>query len=352
MIKFRESVKPALINAAVPTVVFFIISRVTGWLFSDKGISGVFPVVVDISGAGLIFITSFLVFRFTVDRFLYSKIKLIYKSIHAVKSGKKEVHDRNATISLENVKAEVTRWENEKQDEMERMKGLEQYRRDFIGNLSHEMKTPLFNIQGYVSTLIDGGLHDPSINLEYLQRTEKSVDRLVRILEDLDEIAQLESGQLKLHVIRFDLVSLTKEVIEMLEIKAAKKEIQVILNEPDKPVMVEGDRDKIRQVLVNILDNSLRYGRRGEGRTRIAFFDMEEHILTEITDNGIGIEQSEIPRVFERFYRTEQGRNVSKKGKGLGLAIVKHIIEAHGQTVQVRSATGVGTTFGFTLKKT
>ena len=242
-------------------------------------------------------------------------------------------------------------WGEEKQKEIERLKQLEEYRKDFIGNVSHELKTPLFNVQGYVSTLLEGGLEDPSINKEYLRRTEVSVERLIKIVEDLSEIAQLESGQLYLNKVRFDLVAVTRELVEMMEMRAREKDIQVIINQPDKPVWVHADRDKIRQVITNIIDNTLRYGLEKGGRTKISFFDMDENILVEVTDNGIGIEQDDLPRVFERFYRTSRGREISSKGKGLGLAIVKHIIEAHHQTINVRSTIGIGTTFGFTLRK-
>jgi two-component system phosphate regulon sensor histidine kinase PhoR len=186
--------------------------------------------------------------------------------------------------------------------------------------------------------------------MEYLKRTEKSIERLIRIVEDLDEISQLESGQMKLNLTSFDIISLTKEVMEMLEMKAIKKGVKLVCTKQDKPVMVEADREKIRQVITNIIENSLRYGVE-KGKTKISFFDMDERILLEITDNGIGIDPEEVPRVFERFYRTTRGRASFSKGKGLGLAIVKHIIEAHQQTINVRSSVGVGTTFGFTLKK-
>ena len=240
--------------------------------------------------------------------------------------------------------------EEEKSKEIEQLKQLEQYRRDFFGNVSHELKTPLFNIQGYVLTLLDGGLDDPSINREYLKRTEKSIERLIRIVEDLDEITQLDSGQITLNITRFDIIALTKEVIEMLEMKARKRKIELVCNKQDKYIYVEGDQEKILQFITNILENSIRYSVE-EGKVIIDFIDMGEHILTEITDNGTGIDPEEVPRVFERFYRTPRGRAAFSKGKGLGLAIVKHIIEAHNQTINVRSSIGVGTTFGFTLKK-
>ncbi len=236
----------------------------------------------------------------------------------------------------------------EKSREIEQLKQLEQYRRDFIGNISHELKTPLFNIQGYILTLMDGGLEDPSINMEYLKRTEKSIERLIRIVDDLDEITQLETGQIKLTITQFDITALTIEVIEMLEIKAGKRKIDIICTGQGRPIYVEGDQEKIRQVITNILENSIRYGREG-GTVKIDFFDIDEHVLTEITDSGAGIDPEELPRVFERFYRTSRGRASFSKGKGLGLAIVKHIIEAHNQTVNVRSEVGAGTTFGFTL---
>ena len=236
----------------------------------------------------------------------------------------------------------------EKSREIEQLKQLELYRKEFIGNISHELKTPLFNIQGYILTLMDGGLEDPSINMEYLKRTEKSIERLIRIVDDLDEITQLETGQIKLTITRFDITALTIEVIEMLEIKARKRKVDIICTGQDKPIYVEGDQEKIRQVITNILENSIRYGREEE-TVKIDFFDMDEHVLTEITDNGTGIDPEELPRVFERFYRTSRGRASFSKGNGLGLAIVKHIMEAHNQTVNVRSTVGVGTTFGFTL---
>ncbi len=350
--KFHEPRSLALLNAAILTafygVLFVLLAMI---LFPDSLAHGSTLLLLLASGA-LLFGAVYGTFRYTLDRFIYSKIRLIYKSIHSVKVGKREPIAPVAVQDLiGHVQQEVTSWEADKQQELDRLRMLEQYRRDFIGNVSHELKTPLFNIQGYVSTLLDGGLDDPAINKEYLRRTEKSIERLVQILEGLDEISQLESGQLKLNITRFDLHALTREAAELLEMKAHKHEVQVVINDPGKPVMVEGDRDKIRHVLTNIIDNSIRYGAREGGKTKVTFFDMGDNILTEITDNGIGIDPQDLPRVFERFYRTERGRATTKKGKGLGLSIVKHIIEAHDQTINVRSTVGVGTTFGFTLKK-
>ncbi len=350
--KFHKPRNLALLNAGIITAVYGILFFLSVSIIFSHAFSYYYAYLALAISSAVIFIIVYAIFLYTIEKFIYSKIRLIYKSIHSVKVGKKDLPDSQpATSIIDHVQEEVENWESDKQREIEQLKRLEQYRRDFIGNVSHELKTPLFNIQGYVSTLLDGGLEDSSINREYLKRTEKSIERLVRILEDLDEIAQLESGHMKLKITRFDLVNLTKEVTEMLEMKAQKHEILFVINDQGRPVMVEGDKDKIRQVLTNIIDNSIRYGSHENGKTKITFFDMDENILTEITDNGIGIDTHELARVFERFYRTDRGRIATKKGKGLGLAIVKHIVEAHRQTINVRSTIGVGTTFGFTLKK-
>ncbi len=350
--KFHDPRAIALLNASVVTAGYVLLSFFTSCILHPASLSDFAMYGMLLVTGGLLFAGTYFFFRYTVDKFIYSKIRLIYKSIYSVKTQKtNRQRFRSSRDILDNVEQEVTHWGAEKQKEIERLKQLEEYRKDFIGNMSHELKTPLFNVQGYVSTLIDGGLDDPKINKEYLRRTEVSVERLIKIVEDLGEITQLESGQLYLNKVRFDIVAVTHEVVEMLEMKAHDKEIQVIINQPVKPVWVHADRDKIRQVLTNIIDNSIRYGLDQNGRSKISFFDMDENILVEVTDNGVGIDQDDLPRVFERFYRTSRGRETSTKGKGLGLAIVKHIIEAHQQTINVRSTVGVGTTFGFTLRK-
>ncbi|MCX6284621.1 MAG: ATP-binding protein [Bacteroidetes bacterium] len=350
--KFHDPRVLSLLNASAVTAGYIILFFFSSWILYPASLEGFAMYGMLFVTGGLLFAGTYFFFRYTVDKFIYSRIRLIYKSIYSIKTQKTDRKGiRSNRNILDNVEQEVTDWGEEKQKEIERLKQLEEYRKDFIGNVSHELKTPLFNVQGYVSTLLEGGLDDPSINKEYLRRTEVSVERLIKIVEDLGEIAQLESGQMYLNKVRFDIVAVTHEVVEMLEMKAHEKEIQVLINQPDKTMWVHADRDKIRQVLTNIIDNSIRYGLDQNGRTKISFFDMDENILVEVTDNGIGIDQDDLPRVFERFYRTPRGREVSGKGKGLGLAIVKHIIEAHQQTINVRSTVGVGTTFGFTLRK-
>jgi two-component system phosphate regulon sensor histidine kinase PhoR len=350
--KLHEPRYLALLNAGIITGAYAILFLLSVGVIFEDAFTHYYTFLILVLTSAVIFTITYAIFLYTLEKFIYSKIRLIYKSIHSVKVGKRDpLPLQPASNIIDHVQQEVDNWESEKQLEIEQLKRLEQYRRDFIGNVSHELKTPLFNIQGYVSTLLDGGLEDPSVNREYLKRTEKSIERLVKILEDLDEISQLESGQLKLKITRFDIFYLTREVTELLEMKARKHEILLTLNDPGKQMLVEGDKDKIRQVLTNIIDNTIRYGNRESGKTKITFFDMGDNVLVEITDNGIGIDPTDLSRVFERFYRTDRGRIATKKGKGLGLAIVKHIVEAHHQTINVRSAVGVGTTFGFTLKK-
>jgi len=300
----------------------------------------------------LLFGFSYLIYFITIQKFIYAKIRLIYKTIHQLKMPKESRINVSTKADLDLVNKDVSDWATDKTREIEELKKLEAYRREFIGNVSHELKTPIFNIQGYVLTLLEGGLDDPAINREYLRRTEKSINRMIAIVKDLEIISHLESGELKLKIIKFDLLSLTKEVIEFLEMKAKEKNISIVFGDNYEPaVMVEGDREKIRQVLINLIDNSISYNDKNPGKTKISYFDMDENILVEVTDNGVGIDKKDIPRLFERFFRTDKARSRERGGTGLGLSIVKHIIEAHGQTINVRSTPGVGTTFAFTLKK-
>jgi len=349
--KFHQPRTVSLVNAVIIAAAYLALAVISALIFHPAVSTSLLAAYI-LSGAGLIFLFSFFVFRFTLEKFIYSKIRLIYKSIHSIKSrkggGKNGKADPNI---LQNVSQEVEDWAREKSSEIEHLQQLERYRKDFLGNVSHELKTPVFSIQGYILTLLDGGLEDPSINREYLKRAEANIDRLIRIIGDLDEIAQLESGELSLKTTRFNIVELVKEVVDSLEIKIRKHNVTIQVNDSGRPLVVAGDKEKIRQVIINLFDNAIRYRSFEDPRVKFSFFDMDENILVEITDNGIGIHEDEIPRIFERFYRTERGRAASRKGKGLGLSIVKHIIEAHGQSIHARSTIGIGSTFGFTLKK-
>ncbi|NWJ52672.1 MAG: sensor histidine kinase [Bacteroidetes bacterium] len=313
-------------------------------------------VFFEILGIGvLVFLFSYFFLYKVVESFIYDKIKIIYKTIHSLKRPKDGDKSKLVISSdtLEMVNRQVLEWGESKAREIEELQNLAKYRKEYIGNVSHELKTPIFNMQGYVLTLLDGGLEDPTINKEYLLRTEKSINRMIAIVEDLEAISQLESGELKLNNSKFDIISLARDVIEFLEIKSQRKNIEItIAGILDKPIFVRADKERIRQVFINLIENSIKYNfRQSDANTQISFFDMDENILVEIADNGVGIAQQDLGRIFERFYRTDKGRSREQGGTGLGLAIVKHIIEAHEQTISVRSWPGIGTTFGFTLKK-
>jgi two-component system phosphate regulon sensor histidine kinase PhoR len=235
--------------------------------------------------------------------------------------------------------------------EIQQLKQLEKYRKDFLGNVSHELKTPIFNIQGYILTLLEGGIDDPGINMLYLKRTERSIDRMISIIEDLEAISKLESGELELNLTRFNIYQMVEEVFDLQEVRAEKRNIKLKFGRTaDRNIQVLADKPRIFQVVSNLIVNSINYGKDG-GTTTVSFYDMDNLVLVEVRDNGIGIAERDLPRIFERFYRTDKSRSREQGGTGLGLAIVKHIIEAHNQTINVNSTLGKGTSFTFTLEK-
>ena len=303
-------------------------------------------------GGGIISLISSLLLLFFVNFLMFKKIN---KLLITVKNFRLQSDKPSASIhysgnEVDNLNMEILAWADDRKNEIERLKKLEVYRKEFLGNVSHELKTPIFNIQGYVLTLLDGGLEDPSINKNYLIRAEKSVDRMITIIDDLEAISQLETGELQLETEHFDIAILMKDVVDAQEMQASEKGIIFTMPEKSKPVFVFGDRNRIRQVIVNLVVNSVKYGKEN-GETRIRFYDAGDTISIEISDNGIGIAKEHLPRLFERFYRVDKSRSREQGGTGLGLAIVKHIIEAHNQTINVMSTEGVGTVFSFSLKK-
>lgn len=297
----------------------------------------------------------YFVFRYALERFIYDKIRIIYKTIRRSKSGERNknrlLYHKGKRDMLDAVSQDVEQWAEFHEKEIADLKRLEAYRREFLGNVSHELKTPITTIQGYVLTLLDGGMDDPKVNKKYLLRTAKSINRMIAIVNDLETISKFEAGIIQLQQKKFNFTYSVKEVFDFMEMKAQKRGISLVFKgNPDLSCYVMGDREKIRQVLINLIDNALKYGKES-GETSVSIFDMDDHVLIEITDDGIGIEEQDIPRVFERFYRTEKSRSRAQGGTGLGLAIVKHIIEAHKQTINVRSKIDLGSTFAFTLKK-
>ncbi len=334
----------SLVNAIIITIAILIISYLRSYRISaDLALLSLF----------VSFIGSFAVIYF----FYY---QVINKSIHAL-SEKIRVTFLSKEIPLKQNQLEevdsitqlgdrVDMLIEKRELEKSQFENLDSYRKEYLGNVSHELKTPVFNIQGYIDTLINGGLHDPTINLDYLKRAEKGVDRLINIIDDLETITQLESGDMHLEMEKFDVAALCKDIYSQLELNAAKKNISMTLSKKyDKPIYVVADKFRIRQVLVNLITNSIKYGL-DNGKVNININNYENDVIVEVSDNGVGIEEKHLPRLFERFYRIDKGRSREQGGTGLGLAIVKHILEAHHKSIAVESQVGSGTKFTFSLK--
>jgi two-component system phosphate regulon sensor histidine kinase PhoR len=303
---------------------------------------------------GVTIVTSFLVFYYLIEKYIYSKIKLIYKLIHNLKLGRDlrdALGEHVSADPINDVEHEVKEWAIQKKTEIDELRTQEKFRRDFLSNISHEFKTPLFAIQGYIEAIQDDDFEDLDMAKDFMQKAARNVDRLSYLIKDLDEISKLETGELAINYTKFKINDLIKEVFESMERKAQQHNIKLIFKQKyDEAIVVNADREKIIQVLINLIDNSFKYGKEG-GSTSVSLFELHEQVLVEITDDGIGIEEKNLPRLFERFFRTDTSRSRQIGGSGLGLAIVKHIIEAHQQTINVRSTEGLGSTFGFTLQK-
>jgi len=280
--------------------------------------------------------------------FVENKIKEIYNSIIP----KKDIVEENLiSTNMEDLVNQLKNYSIESQTEIKSMKEKENFRRNFIGNLAHELKTPLFTSQSYLLTLIDGALKDEKVNLKYLKIAEKAIERLIFIAKDLDLITKLESDNMKLEKTSFNLISIINNVFEMLEIQAEKNNISLIIDSKKKKINVTADQEKIHQVLTNLIENSIKYGKK-DGTTEISIEEiLENKYLVRITDNGQGIKKEHFERLFERFYRVENSGNRSTGGSGLGLAIVKHIIDAHNEKIYVESDFGIGSEFSFSIEK-
>jgi two-component system phosphate regulon sensor histidine kinase PhoR len=301
----------------------------------------------------VILVGGYLLISFVLERFIYRKIKLIYKFIYQTKASKREETYYKYILpkkSIDEVREDVEAWATENKQEVELLRANEQFRKEFLQNLSHEFKTPVFAIQGYVDTLLNGALENPDVNKRFLEKTATNVERLTNLLSDLDEISRLERGELSLFKQNFVIQELIKETFESISIIAVQKNIRCTIKKGcESPLTVFADKEKVRQVLLNLVENSIKYGKQNGTITASMYNTDGKHILVEISDDGIGIPEKHLPRIFERFYRTEEGRSIDVTGSGLGLAICKHIIEAHGQTIHVRSREDVGTSIGFTL---
>ncbi|WP_434967921.1 sensor histidine kinase [Robiginitalea aurantiaca] len=296
------------------------------------------------------FLICFVILQVRVEKFIYRRIKQIYDDVSLLETT--SFTSGPITTDMKTLTAEIEKFAKDKKIEIDTLKIREEYRKEFLGNVSHELKTPLFTVQGYIHTLLDGALQDKKVRKKYLQRAAKGVERLIYIIKDLDLITKLEIGELHLEIEEFDIIELIQNVFDLLEMKAAKMRISLVFDmEYTEPILVRADKEKIQQVLTNLLVNSIKYGHE-DGTTEVSVENLiKNKVIVRVTDNGEGIAEQHLTRLFERFYRVDKSGSRREGGSGLGLAIVKHIIEAHNEKIYVESVVDVGSEFSFTLEK-
>lgn len=341
---FKKSYKFAFKSSLFITLILTLIVSVFLYLVYELNIIYILIFTV------LCFVISFFIIQYRVEKFIYKRVKKIYDDLTLLESS--TLRRSQITTDMATLTQEIDKYAKDKKLEIETLKIREQYRKEFIGNVSHELKTPLFTVQGYISTLLDGAYKDKKLLHKYLERADKGVERLTFIINDLDMITKLETGDLTLDIEEFDIIALIKNVFDLLEIKAAKKKITLTFDiEYTKPIMVNGDKQRLQQVLSNLIVNSIKYGHQN-GTTEVSVENLiKNKAIVRITDNGEGIEAEHIPRLFERFFRVDKSGSRKEGGSGLGLAIVKHIIEAHHEKLYIESEFGIGSEFSFTLEK-
>jgi len=344
-LKLKKSYKFAVKSAVYVTL--FSTALVAGLLSLFAQFSWKIVFLFSIS----VFAFAFFMLQYRVERFIYRRVKKIYDDISLLESS--SFRNKSITTDMVTLTRELEKFARDKKFEIETLKIREEYRREFLGNVSHELKTPLFTVQGYILTLLDGAMNDKILRKKYLQRAEKGVERLIYIVQDLDMITKMEVGDLNLNFIKFNVIEVIQNVFDLLEMKADKKGIMLMFDmKYIKPIMVYGDQEKIQQVITNLVVNSIKYGKEN-GTTEVAIEDLVNNkVIIRIKDNGEGIEQKHIPRLFERFFRVDKSGARTEGGSGLGLSIVKHIIEAHDEKMYVESTFGKGSEFSFTLEKT
>ncbi|SDD59320.1 two-component system, OmpR family, phosphate regulon sensor histidine kinase PhoR [Pricia antarctica] len=343
-IKLKRSYRFALRSSLFIASVFALVLGTLLFFFDT------FDLLIVVLSTVLLFLISFFILQVRIEKFIYRKIKQIYDDFALLESS--TLTSDPITTDMRTLTEELEKFAKDKKVEIDTLKVREEYRKDFLGNVSHELKTPLFTVQGYIETLLDGAMNDKNVRKKYLQRASKGVDRLIYIIKDLDLITKLEVGELHLEKENFDIVELIQSVFDLLEMKAEKKNIVLTFDmDYSRPIHVYADKEKIQRVITNLLVNSLKYGRR-DGTTEVSVENLiKNKVIVRITDNGEGIPKRYIPRLFERFYRVDQSGSRKEGGSGLGLAIVKHIIEAHEEKIYVESEIEVGSEFSFTLEK-
>lgn len=329
--------------AAALAILVMVILVVADYLFS-RSVNFGFVLVVGI----LFYASGRFIIQGRTEKYIYRQIKLLYENVSIL-----DVKDISKDMNVDNIEqlsSDLLQMAEERRQEIESLRDRESFRREFIGNLAHEMKTPLFTVQGYLLTLLEGGIDDEKLRNKYLKRANKGVDRLIAVVKDLDAITRLETGEIQLNRSDFNMVDLVDDIFELLEIKAKKANIELSFDhEYLNPIMVNGDEEKLEQVVTNLLANSINYGNDG-GRTVVRFYQEGHKLMTEVKDDGIGMEAADVSRIFERFYRVDKSRSREQGGSGLGLAIVKHILEAHDEKITAESTPDQGSTFTFSLE--
>jgi two-component system phosphate regulon sensor histidine kinase PhoR len=342
--KIKKTYKFALKTSMYVTIFLTLLSSVFLYLLHSVN------VVYLLSFAVFTYLISFVVIQYRVERFIYRRVKKIYDDLTLLEST--SLRKQPITTDMATLTQEIDKYARDKKLEIETLKVREEYRKEFLGNVSHELKTPLFTVQGYLLTLLDGAMDDKNVSEKYLNRASKGLERLIYIVKDLDMITKLEVGDLRLNIETFDIVKLVESVFDLLEMKAAKKKITLTFDmDYNQPIMVLADKERIQQVLTNLVVNSIKYGRE-KGTTEISIENLiKNKVIVRVTDNGEGISKENVPRLFERFFRVDKSGSRKEGGSGLGLSIVKHIIEAHDEKIYVESELGVGSEFSFTLEK-
>jgi two-component system phosphate regulon sensor histidine kinase PhoR len=342
--KFKKSYKFAINTSLYITIYVTLLTSVFLYAFYSFNIKYILLLAFST------YLFSFIITQFRVERFIYKRVKKIYDDLTLLEST--SITKGTITTDMKTLTEEIDKFARDKKIEIESLKVREQYRKEFLGNVSHELKTPLFTVQGYILTLLDGAMEDKNLREKYLERASKGVERLGYIVKDLDMITKLEVGDLSLNPEVFNIVELVKSVFDMLEMKASKKRITLTFDADYlRPVLVKADKERIQQVLANLIVNSIKYGRE-KGTTEVSIENLiKNKVIVRVTDNGEGIEKKDLARIFERFYRVDKSGSRKEGGSGLGLSIVKHIIEAHREKIYVESEFGVGSEFSFTLEK-
>ena len=343
-IKFRKSYKFAIKSAAFIAIATFLVG--VPFILINGDVSWILFLLHIL----FIFFVSFFVIQYRVEHFIYRSIKKIYDKVSLLEHT--DLRAKAITTDMKTLTEEIEKFAKTKKIEIESLQVREEYRREFLGNISHELKTPLFLIQGYLETLTDGAIDDLEVRDRYLDRASQGVERLIYIVKDLDMITKLESGNLHLNKSVFDIVETINDTFNFLEYKAKKKEISLMFDMKYlNPIYVEGDKERIGQVITNLVENSIKYGKK-KGTTEVSIENLVKNkLIIRITDNGIGIKKEHISRLFERFYRIDKSGSRTVGGSGLGLSIVKHIVEAHDEHIYVESSYGYGSEFSFTIEK-